>query len=68
MLILLRKKFLEYNPDFRKPVAPLVVAIVSCLSKTFHIDGVGDFEFNILLEECENMLHYQIYESGLHLD
>lgn len=38
---------LEFISDFGKPMAPLPAAIVACVPKKVHIDGVGEAEFKI---------------------
>lgn len=38
---------LEFISDFGKPTAPLPAAIVACVPKKQHVDGVGETEFNI---------------------
>ncbi|ONK70206.1 uncharacterized protein A4U43_C05F31360 [Asparagus officinalis] len=38
---------LEFISDYGKPTAPLPAAIVACVPKKVHIDGVGESEFNI---------------------
>ncbi|KAF6159744.1 hypothetical protein GIB67_030002 [Kingdonia uniflora] len=38
---------LEFISDFGKPTAPLPAAIVACVPKTVHVDGVGETEFKI---------------------
>ncbi|XP_030532446.1 stromal processing peptidase, chloroplastic [Rhodamnia argentea] len=40
-------KVLEYIADFGKPTAPNPAAIVACVPKKVHIDGVGETEFRI---------------------
>lgn len=40
-------KVLEYIADFGKPTAPKPAAIVACVPKKVHIDGVGEAEFRI---------------------
>lgn len=40
-------KVLEFISDFGKPTAPLPAAIVACVPKKLHVDGVGETEFNI---------------------
>ncbi|XP_073003346.1 stromal processing peptidase, chloroplastic [Typha latifolia] len=38
---------LEFIADFGKPTAPLPAAIVACVPKKMHIDGVGEADFEI---------------------
>ncbi|XP_056162823.1 stromal processing peptidase, chloroplastic isoform X2 [Syzygium oleosum] len=40
-------KVLEYIADFGKPTTPNPAAIVACVPKKVHIDGVGETEFRI---------------------
>eukprot|EP01018_Ginkgo_biloba_P031971 Gb_23136 [translate_table: standard] len=54
-------KVLEYISDFGKPTAPLSAAIVACVPKTVHKDGVGDVEFNIGPKEITAAIN-----EGLH--
>lgn len=42
---------LEYIADFSKLSAPVPAAVVVCVPKTIHQDGVGDVDFNISHEE-----------------
>ncbi|RZC65954.1 hypothetical protein C5167_009648 [Papaver somniferum] len=42
---------LEFISDFGKPTAPLPAAIVACVPKKIHIDGIGEAEFKILPTE-----------------
>ncbi|KAF7103073.1 hypothetical protein CFC21_104104, partial [Triticum aestivum] len=42
---------LEFISDFGKPSAPLPAAIVACVPKKVHIDGVGESSFEISPEE-----------------
>ncbi|KAF7097156.1 hypothetical protein CFC21_099010, partial [Triticum aestivum] len=42
---------LEFISDFGKPSAPLPAAIVACVPKKVHIDGVGESSFEICPEE-----------------
>lgn len=44
-------KVLEFVSDFGKPTAPLPAAIVACVPKKVHIEGVGETEFKI--SPCE---------------
>lgn len=50
-------KVLEYISDFGKATAPLAAAIVACVPKTVHRDGVGDVEFKIRPEEITAAIH-----------
>ena len=38
---------LEFISDFGKPSAPFPAAIVACVPKTVHVDGLGETEFGI---------------------
>lgn len=42
---------LEYISDFGKSSAPLPAAIVACVPKKVHVDGVGESEFKIVPSE-----------------
>ncbi|KAF5185660.1 Stromal processing peptidase protein [Thalictrum thalictroides] len=42
---------LEFISDFGKPTAPLPAAIVACVPKRVHVDGVGETEFKISPDE-----------------
>lgn len=42
---------LEFISDFGKPSAPPPAAIVACVPKKAHFDGVGETEFKIEPEE-----------------
>lgn len=42
---------LEFIADFGKPSAPIPAAIVACVPKKVHIDGIGESEFKIEPEE-----------------
>ncbi|KAL6873468.1 hypothetical protein ACP4OV_013550 [Aristida adscensionis] len=42
---------LEFISDFGKPNAPLPAAIVACVPKKVHVDGVGETDFEIHPEE-----------------
>lgn len=42
---------LEFISDYGKPTAPLPAAIVACVPKKVHVDGVGESEFNIYPHE-----------------
>ncbi|KAG8388150.1 hypothetical protein BUALT_Bualt02G0096000 [Buddleja alternifolia] len=42
---------LEFISDYGKPSAPLPAAIVACVPKKVHIDGIGETEFKIAPEE-----------------
>ncbi|KAG0577825.1 hypothetical protein KC19_5G184500 [Ceratodon purpureus] len=43
-------KMLEYVANFGQPSAPLPAAIVACVPKTLHVEGVGDKNFDITPE------------------
>lgn len=47
---------LEFISDFGKPIAPLPAAIVACVPKKVHIDGVGETEFKIYPHEISNAI------------
>uniref|UniRef100_A0A2P2KHM4 Uncharacterized protein n=1 Tax=Rhizophora mucronata TaxID=61149 RepID=A0A2P2KHM4_RHIMU len=53
-------EILEFISDFGKPSAPLPAAIVACVPKKVHIDGVGETEFMISSDEITAAI-----ESGL---
>lgn len=38
---------LEYISDFGKASAPVPAAIVACVPKKVHVDGVGEIDFKI---------------------
>lgn len=40
-------KVLEYIADFGKATTPLPAAIVACVPKKVHVDGIGETEFKI---------------------
>lgn len=42
---------LEFISDFGKPNAPLPAAIVACVPKKVHVDGVGETDFEIYPDE-----------------
>ncbi|CAN6201069.1 unnamed protein product [Urochloa humidicola] len=42
---------LEFVSDFGKPNAPLPAAIVACVPKKVHVDGVGETDFEIYPDE-----------------
>lgn len=42
---------LEYISDFGKPSAPLPAAVVACVPKKVHVEGLGDTEFKIVPSE-----------------
>lgn len=44
-------KVLEFMADFGKPSAPHPAAIVACVPKKIHVDGVGETEFEITPSE-----------------
>ncbi|KAK9270819.1 hypothetical protein L1049_026405 [Liquidambar formosana] len=49
-------KVLEFISDFGKPTAPLPAAIVACVPKKVHIDGMGESEFKILPNEITDAI------------
>ncbi|MBA0580480.1 hypothetical protein Gorai_022696, partial [Gossypium raimondii] len=51
---------LEFISDFGKPTAPLPAAVVACVPKKVHIDGLGETEFKITASEIISSI-----ESGL---
>jgi hypothetical protein len=44
-------KMLEYVANFGQPSAPVPAAIVACVPKTLHVEGVGDKNFDITSED-----------------
>lgn len=42
---------LEFIADYGKPSAPLPAAIVACVPRKAHMDGIGETEFQIEPEE-----------------
>ncbi|CAA3007098.1 stromal processing peptidase, chloroplastic [Olea europaea var. sylvestris] len=44
-------KVLEFVSDYGKSYAPLPAAIVACVPKKVHVDGIGETEFKITPEE-----------------
>lgn len=42
---------LEFISDFGKPSAPLPAAIVACVPKKVHVDGIGETDFKIAPSE-----------------
>ncbi|RLM55629.1 hypothetical protein C2845_PM10G16570 [Panicum miliaceum] len=51
---------LEFISDFGKPNAPLPAAIVACVPKKVHVDGVGETDFEIYPDEITETI-----KSGL---
>ncbi|KAM7479608.1 hypothetical protein LguiA_027821 [Lonicera macranthoides] len=49
-------KVLEYISDFGKPSAPLPAAIVACVPKKVHVDGIGETEFKIAPSEITDAI------------
>uniref|UniRef100_J3MG01 Stromal processing peptidase, chloroplastic n=1 Tax=Oryza brachyantha TaxID=4533 RepID=J3MG01_ORYBR len=47
---------LEFISDYGKPDAPLPAAIVACVPKRVHIDGVGETDFEIYPEEITDSI------------
>ncbi|GJN38868.1 hypothetical protein PR202_gb27946 [Eleusine coracana subsp. coracana] len=47
---------LEFISDFGKPNAPLPAAIVACVPKKVHVDGVGETAFEIYPEEITDAI------------
>lgn len=42
---------LEFISDFGRPSAPVPAAIVACVPKKVHVDGIGETEFKISSNE-----------------
>lgn len=69
---------LEFIADFGKPTAPAPAAIVACVPKKVHIDGIGETDFKIspsevseaiisgLKEPIEAELEVQFFERYCH--
>lgn len=53
-------KVLEFISDFGKPSAPVPAAIVACVPKKVHVDGIGETEFKISPSEITDAI-----KSGL---
>ncbi|XWS24637.1 hypothetical protein CRYUN_Cryun28dG0119700 [Craigia yunnanensis] len=51
---------LEFISDFGKPTAPLPAAVVACVPKKVHVDGIGETEFKITSREITTAI-----KSGL---
>jgi hypothetical protein len=49
-------KVLEYIADFGKATSPLPAAIVACVPKKVHVDGLGETEFKISPNEITDAM------------
>lgn len=49
-------KVLEYIADFGKATAPLPAAIVACVPKKVHVEGMGETEFKISPNEITDAM------------
>ncbi|XP_077254187.1 insulinase (Peptidase family M16) family protein isoform X2 [Tasmannia lanceolata] len=49
-------KVLEFVSDFGNPTAPLPAAIVACVPKKVHVDGMGETEFKIYPHEIADSI------------
>ncbi|KAK1288289.1 hypothetical protein QJS10_CPB19g01336 [Acorus calamus] len=58
-------KVLEFISDFGSPSAPLPAAIVACVPKNVHVDGVGETEFKILPHEITDAIKEGLKEPIL---
>lgn len=47
---------LEFIADFGKPTAPLPAAIVACVPKKVHVEGIGETEFKISSTEITDAM------------
>ncbi|XP_054811857.1 stromal processing peptidase, chloroplastic isoform X2 [Prosopis cineraria] len=47
---------LEFIADFGEPTAPLPAAIVACVPKKVHVEGIGDTEFKISSSEITDAI------------
>lgn len=47
---------LEFISDFGKPTAPLPAAIVACVPKKVHVEGIGETEFKISSSEITDAI------------
>lgn len=47
---------LEYIADFGKATAPLPAAILACVPKKVHVDGIGETEFKIYPTEITDAI------------
>lgn len=53
---------LEFIADFGKPTAPAPAAIVACVPKKVHIDGIGETEFKISPSEISEAIRAGLKE------
>ncbi|GJM97940.1 hypothetical protein PR202_ga14905 [Eleusine coracana subsp. coracana] len=53
---------LEFISDFGKPNAPLPAAIVACVPKKVHVDGVSETDFEIYPEEITDAIKVGLKE------
>ncbi|KAK1263282.1 hypothetical protein QJS04_geneDACA009352 [Acorus gramineus] len=58
-------KVLEFISDFGSSSAPLPAAIVACVPKNVHVDGVGETEFKILPHEITDAIKEGLKEPIL---
>ena len=49
---------LEFISDYGKPSAPVPAAIVACVPKKVHIEGVGETEFKISPTEITEAIKF----------
>ena len=54
---------LEFISDYGEPTAPLPAAIVACVPKKAHIDGLGETEFKITASEIVSAIEAGLGES-----
>lgn len=47
---------LEFISDFGRPSAPAPAAIVACVPKKVHVDGIGETEFKISSSEITDAI------------
>ncbi|KAJ8774389.1 hypothetical protein K2173_011638 [Erythroxylum novogranatense] len=55
-------EILEFISDYGKPTAPLPAAIVACIPKKVHIDGLGETEFKISSSEITDAIRSGLKE------
>jgi predicted Zn-dependent peptidase len=55
-------KVLEYITDFGKPLAPQPAAIVACVPKKVHVEGLGETEFKISPSEITDAIKAGLQE------
>lgn len=53
---------LEFISDYDQPLAPPPTAIVACVPKKVHVDGVGETDFVITVEEITNAIKEGLQE------